>query len=959
VGYTGPDDPLLVANLRAVLRRWHSAALGEATLATELTAVDRRLAAEPHLSRAAALQGVIRAALAGLLRTGHRDLAELLEQRYIHGRGLYYLCRDYHLSERSFYYRLNDAVAALAQALWSLEQTHTTAAAPVGVPARGIPQDDRTRHLPPPSYTRLFGVEEVLAQLLEHLGAADDHWLISVEGMGGLGKTALAREAAGRVASASGFTGIAWLTAKREFYTWRGLEESEQPALNFEQLLDGIGDQLGESGWGPLPLAAKQERIRALLRAQPYLVVVDNLETAADCATLPGQLWALARPSKFLLTSRHRVAPDAGAYPVSTLSLDELSEADSLALLRYEGRLRGLHELSEAGDEALRPILAVTGGHPLALKLVVGLLASLPLNRVLARLQESGSHADPFYRFLYRPSWELLTDPGRHLLRTMALLPVTGGVWEELAAASGLDASELEAAVQDLIAHSLLQASGLVERSYSIHRLTHQFVLGQVMSPDLFAAIALRMGEYSLACARQNQEDWAALERRKDHFLQAMELCAGLVKAPSVTKGAATETAAGRILVGCAQALGPYMLSRGPLATWQPYLEAALEVVGDRGGGRAQADLQNQMGLLKGSLGDYEAALALYRQAAETFDRLGDALHLARSLRFQGNVHYARNERPAALACYEAARDLLAGLDEPRELSYVYNAIASVHLYKYDWAQAIDYYERALALADPGRDQPHITRLLNNIALLRWEKGEWRQAVEDLLRLLSAQETAVDREGPANTHHYLCVIYADLEAWEKALSHGRQALALRQALGSAEGLACLYTDLAGVYSRLGDRETAEAFLVQAWPLWQSLGQPSGLALFWLARGDLQSQAGEWQQAQASYQEALTLLEPTSDLPRRLLAIVGLARAYGKAGNATAGQAWLPRIEALVEEMARPDFRVQALWLRADLDPSSARQALEQALALCEVPDNDRFAWLRRQTAARLAALDGE
>jgi tetratricopeptide (TPR) repeat protein len=955
VGYRGPDDPLLVANLRAVLRRWHSAALGNAALATDLTSVEHRLAAESRLSRAVALQEVIRAALASLRRNGHRDLAELLEQRYIYGRGLYHLCDDYHLSERSLYYRLNDAVAALAQTLWSLEQ----AAARAGVPGQGIPEDDRARHLPPPSYTRLFGVEGLLAQLLQLLDAPDDHWLISVEGLGGLGKTALAREAAGRAALAGRFAGIAWLTAKREFYTWRGLEESERPALTYEQLLDGIGEQLGDSGWGPLPLAANQQRVRALLHAQPYLVVVDNLETVADGEALPGHLWALVHPTKFLFTSRHRLAPDAGAYPVSTLSLDELPEAYSLALLRYEGQLRGLAELSDAGDEALRPILAVTGGHPLALKLVVGLLASLPLDRVLARLQESGYHADPFYRFLYRPSWELLTDSGRHLLRTMALLPVIGGAWEELVAASGSDAADLEAAVQDLVAHSLLQASGLADRRYSIHRLTHQFVLSQVMPSDLFAAIALRMGEYSLAYVRQNQDDWAALERRQDFFLQAMELNAGLVKAPTFTEGAAAGASSGHTLVECAQALGPYMLNRGPIATWQPYLEAALKASGDLGLSAAQADLRNQMGQVKGWLGDRETALALHQQAAETFRRLGDALNLGRSLRLQGNVHYTRDEGPAALACYKEALDLIAGLDEPRELSDVDNAIGNVYFNKGDWAQAILYYERALALLDPGRDQPQIRRLLSNIALLRWERGEWRQSVADLLRLLPIQEAAGDRVARANTLHYLFLTYADLEAWEEALSYGRRALALHQDLGSVEGLARLYTDLAEIYSRMGDRETAEAFLVQAWPMLQGLGLPSESALYWLIRGDLQGRAEEWRQAQASYLEALAVLEPTSDLPLRMRAMLGLAHAYGKAGNVTAGQALLPRVEARAEETARTDFRVQALWLQAELDPASARQALEQALALCDVPGNDRFAWLRRETLARLKALDSE
>jgi tetratricopeptide (TPR) repeat protein len=959
VGYSGADDPQLVTDLRAALRRWHSPRLGDAALATRLIAVEGRLAADPRLSRAAALQGAIRAGLAQLREGGQSEQAALLEEHYLHGWGLYRLGLEHHLSERSLSYRLHDAVAALAQALWSAEPAEAAPRPSPGIPTPGIFVEDRARHLPPPSYTRLFGVEGYLTQLLEHLDAPDDHWLICVEGLGGLGKTALAREAAGHAATGSRFAGIAWLTAKREFYTWRGLEESERPALTFEQLLDGIGEQLGDSRWGPLPLAANQERVGALLRAKPYLVVVDNLETAADCEALPGHLWALARPTKFLLTSRHRMVQGAAACPgMSTVPLQELPEADGLALLRYEGRQRGLREVGEAGDEALRPILAVTGGHPLALKLVVGLLASLPLDRVLARLQESGSHADPFYQFLYRPSWELLTDAGKHLLRTMALLPVTGGFWEDLSAASGLPDPQLAGAIEDLVDHSLLQAGGLAERRYSIHRLTHRFVLSRVMPPELFVEGVLRLGEHYLACARRDRDDWATLERHRDTLLQAVELCCVLMKDPSYADNWQAGSAARQILVESARVIGPYMLRRGSPGSWQPCLEMAVQAARDLGDEMGEADLLNQMGQLKGLLDDRDAALALHRQAAEAFHRLGDSFNLACSLRFQGNIHYARDDRPSALACYEGARDLLAGLDEPRELSHVHNNIANLHFNNRDWSQALLYYERALALLDPEEDQPYTTPLLSNIALLHWEMGEWRQATEDLLTVLPLQIAGGDRVCRANTHHYLCLTYADLEVWEEALFHGRQALALRLALGSDEGLADLYTDLAGVYSHLGDRTAAEAFLVQAWPLWQSLGRADGLARVCLARGDLHGQTEQWSQAQSFYQEALGLLGPTSDLPRRLLAVVGLARACAKSGNMTAGQAWLPRAEALVEELARPDFRVQALWLRAELYPSSARQTLEQALALCDVSGNDRFAWLRRQTAERLAALGG-
>jgi hypothetical protein len=40
----------------------------------------------------------------------------------------------------------------------------------------------------------------------------------------------------------------------------------------------------------------------------------------------------------------------------------------------------GLPEVADASDDALHPILAVTGGNPWAIKLVVGQLVSLPLD---------------------------------------------------------------------------------------------------------------------------------------------------------------------------------------------------------------------------------------------------------------------------------------------------------------------------------------------------------------------------------------------------------------------------------------------------------------------------------------------------------------------------------------------------------------------------------------------------
>lgn len=72
------------------------------------------------------------------------------------------------------------------------------------------------RHLPPPDYAQLFGGEPLLRQLTSLLQQEKGPRMISVEGLGGIGKTALARTLAGRLADIGNLEGIAWISARHE-----------------------------------------------------------------------------------------------------------------------------------------------------------------------------------------------------------------------------------------------------------------------------------------------------------------------------------------------------------------------------------------------------------------------------------------------------------------------------------------------------------------------------------------------------------------------------------------------------------------------------------------------------------------------------------------------------------------------------------------------------------------------
>ncbi|MFN2154285.1 MAG: NB-ARC domain-containing protein [Anaerolineae bacterium] len=474
--YYGVDDPQLLADLRTALRRWHRSTLGDEALANRLIDVERRLSADPGLSRSNALQQAVRAALASLREAGRAEQAVLLERHYLRRESAPVLMGAYSLSERSIYYRLQEARVALARVLWTKEQDEADAAAD---PLPSSQRSDalwRARHLPPRTFTQLFGMEQELAQLLDYLGDRDRDWVISLDGMAGLGKTALAREAVGRMAETDRFADIAWVTVGRVPYTPRSQEQHRAVFLTCGQVLDHIAHQLGDIELGTLALPAKRERVRELLHTASHLVVLDSLETALDCGTFPDWFWDMARPSKLLLTSRHLLDTDVGP---TVLALGELDESDGLALIRHEAHRRGLSEVTAAGDDDLRSILAVTGGNPLAITLVVGQLASLPLSRVLSALESVRPSTSSFYQYLYHISWDLLSAQTRHLLLCIAQLPGNCGTWEELSAISALSDPELASAIEELTVHSLLQAAGFEEKSYSIHPLTRHYVISR------------------------------------------------------------------------------------------------------------------------------------------------------------------------------------------------------------------------------------------------------------------------------------------------------------------------------------------------------------------------------------------------------------------------------------------------------------------------------------------------
>ncbi len=374
--------------------------------------------------------------------------------------------------EGTVYKWQREAMEKLAESLWLLESN-----------AGADQQQALISRLPPATYTRLFGIDSHLASLRTLLLGSGPPWLVAVESLGGLGKTALADLLCRSLISAGEIRELAWVTAQQQQLSLAGvIQPVERPALSTVELVQSLAQQLLAAGsdFAALSLAGKETRLAQRFRVAPHLVVVDNLETVADVDALLGHLRGWANPTKFLLTTRRSLLAEADIYH---FSLPELGQQDGLALVRHEAQLRNLPDVAAAPDPSLAPIYDCVGGNPLALRLVVGQLHVYPLSTVLADMRAAqGAAAAGLYTHIYQRAWQALDEAARRVLLAMPLVKPEGGDLNLLSAITDLPPEPLRKGLEQLVRRNLVDARGdLHQRRYSIHSLTRTFLHEQVL----------------------------------------------------------------------------------------------------------------------------------------------------------------------------------------------------------------------------------------------------------------------------------------------------------------------------------------------------------------------------------------------------------------------------------------------------------------------------------------------
>jgi hypothetical protein len=409
------------------------------------------------------------------LAVDHAKHATLLRKRFLDGMVMYAVANSLNMAESTAFRMQKEALKHLALILYNQE-----------IHARQEHQQHLHRRLEPPTYTLLVGIEGHLDHLLDLLTSVTPPWLISIAGLGGIGKTSLADALSRQLIDTDLFDDFAWISARQQVLNLGGgLKSVDMPALTIDDLVAKLAAQLLPDLSRSTVFSTQKalDALRTKLKQGPHVIVIDNLETVADVENLLPILRDLVQPTRFLLTSRKSLHYESGVYH---FALPELTESDALRLIRHEAQLHNLPYLNQASDESLRRIYETVGGNPLALRLVVGQTHIHALDQVLTDLQAArGQKAEMLYHFIYRQAWDRLDTVTRQVFLCMPLVTQQGGDLDHLGYLTGLEPTVLRDTLEHLVTLNLVDSQGnLTERRYTIHNLTRTFLQEQVAKWD-------------------------------------------------------------------------------------------------------------------------------------------------------------------------------------------------------------------------------------------------------------------------------------------------------------------------------------------------------------------------------------------------------------------------------------------------------------------------------------------
>lgn len=699
---------------------------------------------------------------------------------------------------------------------------------------------------PMPPYS-LVGRDELLQALKKQLLSGDHLAISALNGLPGVGKTALAIALAHDAEIRAHF---------KDGILWAGLG----PEADMMAWLSKWGHALG-IGSNEIAqfttVQARVDRIRTMIGSRQMLLVVDDAWSVRSAMT-----FKLGGPAcSHIVTTRFpqialRFAGD-GAQIVR-----ELDESNGLILLKQLAP-----QVVEADSKAAEELVHAVGGLPLALVLMGNYLRlegydgrKRRIRRALNKLMEAQARmelkegqipAQPHpslptastisIKALIAVSDDVLDDVARQTLYALSLFPPKPNTFSEEAALAV--SNESVDALDTLSDYGLLESQG--DERYTLHHVIADYA--KMKNKERGAGS--RLVHFFVGYLSKHEKDHQALELDTNNILAALDLAfaMGMQKAlmqatllfydflevrglyelavPLLTRAeqSARETQERPHLVSLLLNLGRTVEKQGNYLQAEAYFQEGLTIAQALDQQEMISKFLQNLGAIAGKQGRYDAEEAYYKEGLRLARYYDLAEQISSLLANLGAVAMDRGEYDLAERYLEEGLFFARTLEDPEIISRLLTNQGVVAERRGAYEQAEAFYQESLVLARSLGYQEKITRLLLNLGDVAITCQRYQQAEHDLQEALTLARSLKLRSLISLILAAWGKLYLKQERWQEANRTFQETLQLAQELGSQQYVADALFGLAQMALAKGELSQAKEQAKESLAIFDKLG----------------------------------------------------------------------------------------------------------------------------------------
>jgi tetratricopeptide (TPR) repeat protein len=732
-----------------------------------------------------------------------------------------------------------------------------------------------------------------------------------IDGMAGVGKTALAIHLAHKLADRFP-DGQLFLPLHAHTLGQNPLEPAE--ALVFMLAATGVA-----ASHIPAGLDARAAMWRDRVAGKKVLLILDDAVGYQQVEPLlPATAGCLV-----LVTSRRRLTALHTAETSSLVTLPEDQAAELFTLLA-----RRQVEGTEA--ESVNQVIALCGCLPLAIALLAGRLRHHPSWSVanlaadlegardrLGELQAEEVNVAAAFDLSYRG----LSPDRQRFFRHLGLHPGIELEPHASAALTGVDVKLARGHLDALYDYHLLDE--LVHGRYRMHDLVRMYTRGRADDDgldDRLGAITRLFTHYEktagladglLAGEHRPGATESGLSNRDDAFTWMQTERANLLACTEYAIKMGEHVRVMRF----AATMAVFLRAAGPWSRTAVLHAAAASAAREIGDRRGEADALTHLGDIRQLTADYGGAAQAHTMALAIYRGLGDRLGQANVLNHLGVVRRLTDDHIQAVKAHTEALAISIELGDRPGQAAALNHLGIVLLVTGDYPGATESHTQAFGIYQDLGDSFGQAEALNELGVVRRAIGDHEGAIDAHTNALAIYRDLGDRFGEAFALSCLGAVQRLTEDYVGATESHLQALGIYRDLGNRQGHADTLNELGVVRRVTGDHEGAIDAHAGALSIYRDLGNRHGQAETLINIGTLLLDSDESHQALSQYRRALQFARDLHFPLVEARALEGIARGELSLGRFDSAVDHIQQALIIYRRLGAAEATRTAAWLR--------------------------------------------